>query len=602
MGSRSSSHSRTGRIDKLDFDSHRKPASTYDGSGASSPQGLLRDDESLLSNVVDGIIERDRWKMKREVVKYLSFACAILSWYCLSFFFGSALKLTRGPYNSLCAGSITAYSVYGHLFQSRLQYTQFQVNEVSIAAELGMYLPVPLFGYLCDRYNPRPISLLSGFLFGPGYLLAAFAYHQGPPAHGGWPFGVMVLAFVGIGMGTSCMYLSAVTTCAKNFGRGKHKGLALAIPIAAFGLSGMWQSQVGSRLLYEEDAEGVTGDVDVFRFFIFLAGTLFAAGLIGAVGLRVVDEEELIDEAVEELERSGLLEESDFFQRTTLYESNGYGTISNHQHLSSEDLTLLKAHEEEEERKKTWLLNAETRRFLADPTMWFLAAGFFLVTGPGEAFINNLGTIIGTLYPPPSSAPPSNSAATHVSIIALTSTCARLITGTLTDLLAPNAPSHKLSASTSSTSLTDQKRFTLSRVSFLLFSTLLLTLSFFLLAFPLIATHPSLFPLISALAGTGYGAVFSLTPILISVVWGVQNFGTNWGIIAMMPAGGAAVWGAVYSVVYQAHVREGDVLCFGSGCFEGTAWAMGACGVLAMGAWGWAWRGRGGWVERGIAV
>jgi hypothetical protein len=365
----------------------------------------------------------------------------------------------------------------------------------------------------------------------------------------------------------------------------------------------MWQSQVGSRLLYEEDAEGVAGDVDVFRFFLFLAGTLFAAGLFGAVGLRVVDEEELIDEAVEEMERSGLLEESDFFQRSILYESNGYGTIdSHHHHLSDEDRATLKAHDEEETRKKTWLLNAETRRFLGDPTMWFLAAGFFLITGPGEAFINNLGTIIGTLYPPPASAPPSNSAATHVSIIALTSTCARLITGTLTDLLAPTDISHKLSASTSSSSLTRRKRFTLSRLVFLLASTLLLTLSFLLLASPLIATHPSLFPLISALAGTGYGAVFSLTPILISVVWGVQNFGTNWGIIAMMPAGGAAVWGAVYSVVYQGHVREGEVLCYGRGCYEGTAWAMGACGVVAMGLWGWAWRGRGGWVEQGIAV
>lgn len=82
MGSRSSSRSRNGHIDKLDFDAHRKPASTNDSSRASSPHGLLRDDESLLSNVVDGIIEGDRRKMKRDVMKYLSFASAILSWYC----------------------------------------------------------------------------------------------------------------------------------------------------------------------------------------------------------------------------------------------------------------------------------------------------------------------------------------------------------------------------------------------------------------------------------------------------------------------------------------------------------------------------------------
>ena len=540
--------------------------------------------------------------------------------------------------HSLCAGSITAYSLYGHLFLSRLHYTQGQVNVVSITAELAMYLPVPLFGYLCDRYSPRPLSLLSGAFFGFGYLLAAFAYRQGPPVSRGghgWSYGVMVLAFVGIGMGTSCMYLSAVTTCAKNFGRGKHKGLALAMPIAAFGLSGMWQSQVGSQLLYERTVDGEKGDVDVFRFFLFLGGTLVAAGLIGAVGLRIVDEEELIDEAVEELERSGLLEESAFFQRSILHQTNGYGAIDHDRRLSNEDPERLpreaaaaKAHEEEEERKKTWLLNGETRRFLADHTMWFLAGGFFLVTGPGEAFINNLGTIIGTLYPPPSSAPPSNSAATHVSIVAVTSTLARLLTGTLSDLLAPTtSPSTSdnrhynptTSSSSSSSSFTShhdttpQKRITVSRMTFLLSSTLILSLSQLLLASGLIQTHPNLFPLISALVGTGYGAVFSLTPIIISVVWGVQNFGTNWGIVAMVPAGGAAVWGAVYSAVYMWGAErsaprggggggEDDGLCYGKECYQGTFWAMAVCSWVAVGLWAWAWRGSGGWLRRGVPV
>ena len=52
---------------------------------------------------------------------------------------------------------------------------------------------------------------------------------------------------------------------------------------------------------------------------------------------------------------------------------------------------LSKRREEDEARKKTWLLNEETSRFLTDHTMWWLAAGFLLVTGPGEAFINNVG-------------------------------------------------------------------------------------------------------------------------------------------------------------------------------------------------------------------
>lgn len=525
---------------------------------------------------------------------------------------------------SLCCGSITAYSLYGHLFMSHLRYSQAAVNIISITAEIAMYLPVPFFGYLCDRYGPRPPAILAGTFFGIGYLLAAFAYKSGPPkALGGegWPFWTMVVAFVGVGMGTSCMYLSAVSTCAKNFGRGKYKGIALAIPIAAFGLSGMWQSQVGEKLLFERRDDGSKGDVNVFRFFLFLAALLFGAGILGALALKIIDESGMIEEAIDELEQSGLLDENDYFRRAAQH--HGYGTTD----LSDSQVVFLrteaehmKQKEAEEKARKNWLLNAETRRFLKDHTMWWLAAGFFLVTGPGEAFINNLGTVIGTLYPPDT--PPENiptSAATHVSIVALISTIARILTGTLTDLLAPSSPpgQHRrnpTSLTNSVASLPDappvegSKRFSLSRLWFLLLFALLASLGQVLLASGAIQSHAERFAAVSALIGAGYGAVFSLTPIIVSVVWGVENFGTNWGIVAMFPAGGAAVWGVVYSAVYQAGAENGGVgsgeekMCYGVRCYAGTFWAMAVSVWVACGLWVWAWRGPGGWVRRGVAV
>ena len=79
--SRHSSRHRNGEIEALDFDSNRK---ARDGSrhtsGASSPVHLLRDNESLLSNVVDGIIQEDRQKMKAQLQRYMSYGSAILSW------------------------------------------------------------------------------------------------------------------------------------------------------------------------------------------------------------------------------------------------------------------------------------------------------------------------------------------------------------------------------------------------------------------------------------------------------------------------------------------------------------------------------------------
>lgn len=523
---------------------------------------------------------------------------------------------------------MTAYSLYGHLFQTRLRYTQYQVNLVAVIAELGLYLFVPVFGYVCDRYGPRPASFLSAVFFGSGYFLAAYTYRSGAPvASGGegWPFTAMLLAFALIGVGTTCMYLGAVTTCAKNFGRSKHKGFALAAPIASFGLGGMWQSQVGSRLLYERSADGSRGDVDVFRYFIFLGGLLIGIGLIGTFLLQIVDEEELIDEAIEELERSGLLEDSEFF-RAGAANANGYGTIASQNSDARSDTEDLDAHKRdasEEARKKAWLLNEETRRFLSDKTMWWLAAGFFLVTGPGEAYLNNLGTIIGTLYPAPTDSPSSSSttqpvttAATHVSIVAITSTIARLLSGFLSDLFAPTAPLHQhrrgpasLTASLASldplASPHTGRSFTLSRMTLLLCATFLLSLGQLLLASGAVQNHASSrFWLVSAAVGTGYGAVFALVPIIVSVVWGVENFGTAWGIIAVVPAGGAAVWSAVYAAVYERGVLEGDPdgRCYGKQCYQSTFWAMTVAVWVACGLWFWAWRGVGGWHRRAIAV
>lgn len=470
-----------------------------------------------------------------------------------------------------------------------------------------MYLLVPLFGYLCDRFSPPPLSLLASCLFGFGYLLAAYTYKSGPPADAGgdgWPFGVMVLAFIGIGSGTSCMYLSAVATCAKNFAESKYRGFMLAVPIAAFGLSGMWQSQVGAQLLAEVHEDGSKGDVNVFRFFVFLASTLMAVGVLGFLGLRIVDEESLIEHGVEHMERSGLLDESEFFSESRRRSRRYYGTVEpdgseteddeEANMLSLSESQVLRKHDEEERlrEKKVWLLNHSTHAFLTDRTMWLLAAGFFLLTGPGEAYINNLGTIIPTLTPRNSfdiTNPPAGHAATHVSIIALTSTIARLFTGSLSDLFAPPSnPEYPPST-----------RFTLSRLALLLPSAVIQLLAFVVLGLPFLTlATPSLFMLSSALLGLGYGASFSLVPIIVSVVWGAENFATNWGIIAMMPAGGAAIWSIVYSVGYSRASGDSNE-CRGYWCFGAWTWGCMVSIAIAIVLLSFAWRT---WKKREVAV
>ena len=78
MPSRRSS-SANGNVEALDFDRNRKPVRSNNTSRSSTPQGLLRDDESLLSNVVDGIVDKDRRRMAKQTLRYLSYASGILS-------------------------------------------------------------------------------------------------------------------------------------------------------------------------------------------------------------------------------------------------------------------------------------------------------------------------------------------------------------------------------------------------------------------------------------------------------------------------------------------------------------------------------------------
>jgi hypothetical protein len=167
------------------------------------------------------------------------------------------------------------------------------------------------------------------------------------------------------------------------------------------------------------------------------------------------------------------------------------------------------------------------------------------------------------------------------------------------------------SASNSLASLPPQNRqFSLSRINFLLLAALLLFLGQVIMASGVIQDHAERFWIISTLVGSGYGALFSLLPLIITVIWGVENFGTNWGIVAMVPAAGATLWGIIYAKVYQWGAQQSpygsdtgeDIMCYGKDCYEITFWAMALSIAVGCGLWIYAWRGRDGWSRRGIAV
>ena len=131
-----------------------------------------------------------------------------------------------------------------------------------------------------------------------------------------------------------------------------------------------------SRAFGGEGGEGEAGKVNVARAFVFFAGLLTSVGVLGGCGLTILPEVKGQREDVEDSQANN--ETAPLLRETAVRRAGSYGTGEDGQ-----------VDRREIGKKKGWL-NENTRTFLTDSTMYLFAAGVFLTTGPGEAFINNV--------------------------------------------------------------------------------------------------------------------------------------------------------------------------------------------------------------------
>lgn len=162
-------------IDKRDFDANRpllqnidaeqdttdrnaEPSWRYSrrGSRSSGNDGLS--DDGLLSDVVEEIVERDRRRMQKEVIRVLSFGWGVVTWYGKLFFL--AAMLTR---RSISIGILEADS-YIRVLQlgSRQHHCFLSVWPSSPYPTPLLAAPGQCCFYRCGTRNvpPRPLVRL----------------------------------------------------------------------------------------------------------------------------------------------------------------------------------------------------------------------------------------------------------------------------------------------------------------------------------------------------------------------------------------------------------------------------------------------------------
>ncbi|KAG5358329.1 putative transporter MCH1 [Yarrowia sp. B02] len=445
---------------------------------------------------------------------------------------------------TLSAASISLFSMYGQTLQHNLGFSQVQVNSVSISSLLGMYLLMPVIGYLGDTYGSNYLALFAWIAFPASYSLASGIFARAAEWHRETGEALqsaspeMALCFFFIGAATSCMYYASLKASAHSMsvyyvedGRLQTftPGYAIWGPVAAFGLSSLWQSQL-LRAVF------ISGkNVNVSGIFLFFAG-LYAV-VCGVIFLSCRRAETMAAELRKKAEASS--------------ECNCDGP----------------GHE-----------GATLAQFFTDKTAWLFLLCFVFIGGPFEMFQNNMGAILDTVAVADHEAP---SFSTHVSLFATFSTISRLVVGFSSEAM----------------------ESVVSRP--VLLSAIALGAACIHLLVPsgifTVYDNARYFSVVTVVNGFSYGSSFTLVPTIVTKVWGIANLGTIWGSFILALAVGSLGYGLLFAKVYDAASEVGvgstTPVCSGVHCYgltfviTGTGLAVAAAVVFFT--WVFMWKRRG---------
>lgn len=451
----------------------------------------------------------------------------------------------------LLLGLIMLFSLYALSLHNVVGLSYTEINVIVLLSAVGMYLCLPILGYLADCYGPALLSLISIWAFCPAYFVNALIANS-VTSHSGQlnMMGVMVMAFsfCFIGLATSSLYFSSLLTCAKIYP--DHKLLAISLPVSCYGVS----SLIGAQLMKAPyfHVKGAR-ELDLEKVFMFFAVLYLFMGALNFVSNSIVSIETEIIFGDEEPQ----IPESDF--------SSPADSINEVEQAADEDTALLpqRSNIEPVDHKARYI------RFLKDKSAWVLLISLLLNIGPMESFQNNLGLIID------STTGGEGILTDQVSIIALLSTGIRLVVGVVADYLSSS-----------------KRRFPICKMW------LMMTFIVVGIIAQVAAIKGVSFTTVSILSGICYGGLFTIYPTVIASVWGVDLMGSTWGSFMVAPAIGSILFSLLHGNQMDGCKNRGNYKNGSDGCllhyFETTGVALFLSLIFVVVSW------RGFWWRRGL--
>ncbi|KAK6205673.1 monocarboxylate permease [Scheffersomyces amazonensis] len=404
----------------------------------------------------------------------------------------------------LSSGSILLFSLFSTSLHEVLGLSYLQINFIASLSAIGMYLCLPILGYLADAYGPPLLSLIAVWFFCPSYFINSIMvkdlqYNDITDFH---VYG-FAFTFCFIGLATSALYFSSLLTCAKIYPN--QRGLAISFPVSCYGLSSLIGSQLLRLPFFKQDPNGK--NLDLYNVFNFFGILYLLMGILNFVaGSLVMVEQEIIFTPEEE----ALLIESSC--------SSLAGSEENDEDEVDEEgileLSTQRSLIEPPNHHERFVL------FLKDKSSWLLLVTLVLSIGPMESYQNNLGSILKVITS-------DTDLANQLSVMAASSTVSRLLVGGLSDYL--SSPSRK---------------YPLNRVWLL--AILLLVGSIGQIGNNYLNGDGDLYHYVSMLNGASYGGMFTLYPTIVASIWGIDIMGSTWGACMIAPAIGSVSYSLAY--------------------------------------------------------
>ncbi|KAJ5759585.1 hypothetical protein N7520_006741 [Penicillium odoratum] len=498
------------------------------------------------------------------------------------------ISVVAGTLIALSCGTNYAYSAWAPQFAHRLKLSSTEGNLIGVAGNLGMYaMGIPM-GLLTDAKGPRLITLIGSVCLGLGYYPIYLAYQHG---EGSVP--IVFLCFFAFltGTGGCAAFGGAIKVAASNFA--ENRGTATAVPLAAFGLSALFWSNVSS-LIFKDD----TG-----RFLLLLACGTTILPLVSIPFLRIFPSQNEPYASIPNHEQSGAPESQRMRRPSTvgehteeIHDSTGYDH-ENSAHVRSHSVHSNHrggAYNHDQDESSSLFSKPDGRpsfdtldddylaaiavdahhpdirglAMLKHVEFWQLFLTMALLSGIGLMTINNIGNSAKALWLYYDDSATSKfiqeRQIMHVSILSFGNFLGRLLSGIGSDILV--------------------KKLNMSRFWCLFISALVFTLT--QLAGASIS-NPNTLVVVSGFTGVAYGFLFGVFPSLTAHTFGIGGLSQNWGAMTLAPVLSGNVFNLVYGTVYDHHSvvgHDGDsecpdgLVCYRSAYF--MTFFSGLCGIV----------------------